>query len=265
MKAFLFLPIALCFLHASCGNGSEKPPVSADTVSDTSHTSDAVVTHPDTLPAALIASGMEGDVIAPSDADLVFFRFRKELDANTHKVLTAREVRSRFTPVDPECDEEAAWTFQRFFYLDSLHRLGEEPETDMGQTVKVEIREYDTIKNTPLETWVVWTMFYETSQACPYATGTYYMLSTYDAGGKLVSTQCMGRNCGGADAPLQWVSVQESNIFTDGSFRGLLCDTSGEDDFRAAKDLSIMRRTFTGRIAPGGKVTTEVKEIERND
>lgn len=262
MKFFRLIPVLLFLGVISCGE-SEQHNVNDDSTSDSVLVAETD-TIKDTIPTEIIASGLGGDTISPSDKSLIFYSFTKKMNENKNKTLTPKQVRARFSPMDPECDQEAAWTFQRFFFLDSLKKIGEEPEYDMGRTVKVEIREYDTIKKSPSETWVAWTMWYETSQSCPYATGTYFMLTTYDAAGKIVSTQCMGRDCGGADAPLQWVSVQESNVFTDGSFRGILSDTSGEDDFNVATDLSIMRKTFTGMIAPGGKITTAVKEIERN-
>jgi hypothetical protein len=263
MKYFVRIVLVTAFF-TSCSGQAERSEEATDSVTDTAVAIDSVPMANDSLPADLIAAALDGDVIVPSNASLILYTFGNKLSENKNRMLSAQEVRRRYTPMDPVCDEEAAWTFHRFFYLDSLEKIGEEPDHDMGQTVKVEIREYDTIRKTSTETWVVWTMYYETEQACPYATGTYYMLSTYDASGKIVSTQCMGRNCGGADAPVQWTSVQQSNIFSDGSFRGLLCDTSG--DYSEEKpDLAIMRRTFTGRIAPGGKITTVVKEIERND
>lgn len=261
LRLFPAFTLLLCF---SCGDENQSQ-AKTDSVLDTTHVAIDSLSAPDTLPLSAIASGLGGDTIIPSDKSLVFFSFTKKLSDNDNKSLSAKEVKRRFSPMDPNCDEEAAYTFERFFYLDSLHKIGEEPDDDMGQTIKVEIREYDTIKKTASETWIVWTMKFETAEACPYAAGTYFMLSTYDANSKLVSTQCMGRDCGGGDPPVAWVSVQESNIFSDGSFRGILSDTSGEDDFKAAKDLSVMRKTFTGMIAQGGKITTSVKEIERNE
>lgn len=263
MKYFVHA-VLIITLFASCSGNAEHSGERSDAVTDTLLTSDSTPAVNDSVPDDVIAAELSGDVITPADASLILYTFGKKMSENKNKPLTAQEVRKRFAPMDPACDEEAAYTFQRFFFLDSLEKAGEEPEHDMGQTVKVEIREYETVRKTSSETWVAWTMYYETEQACPYATGTYYMLSTYDAAGKLVSTQCMGRDCGGADAPMQWTSVQQSNIFNDGSFRGLLCDTSG--DYSEEKpDLAIMRRTFTGRIAPGGKITTVVQEIERNN
>ncbi len=256
------LPVAILLL-ASCGE-------SASTHNSIDSTSDSVVvavdTIPaDTIPAEVVALKLGGDTITPSDQSLIFYSFTNKMLKNKNKALTVKQVRTRFAPMDPTCDFEAAWTFQRFFYLDSLKKIGESPDTDMGQTVFVEMKVYDTIKRSPSETWVAWTMVYETAQSCPYASGTFFMLSTYDVTGKLVSTQCMGRDLGGADAPMQWVSVQSCNVFTDGSFRALLCDTSADDDFKVAQDISIMRRTYTGMIAAGGKITVTEEEIERNE
>jgi len=259
----LSIPIAI-LAFASCGD-----PVSTQNNIDT--TADTTVVVIDSLPADtlqpdVVAFKMGGDTIVPSDQSLIFFSFDTRMNiAFTGKALSAKQVRNRFMPIDPACDGEAAWTLQRFFYLDSLKRIGESPDTDMGQTVSVEIKEYDTIRKTQSETWVAWSMGYETAQSCPYASGTFFMLSTYDAAGKLVSTQCMGRDLGGADAPLQWVSVQTCNVFTDGSFRALLCDTSADDDFKTATDMSVVRKTYTGVIAAGGKITMTEAEIERND
>lgn len=254
---------AALLLFASCGD-PEPTQSSADSLSDSVIVT--IDTLPvDTVPPQVVAFKMRGDTIVPADPSLMFYSFTKKMLVNKHKALTVRQVRACFAPLDSACESEAAWTFQRFFYLDSLKRIGESPDTDMGQTVFVEIREYDTIKRSPSETWIAWTMVYETAQSCPYASGTFFMLSTYDATGKLVSTQCMGRDCGGADAPLQWVSVQTCNVFTDGSFRALLCDTSADDDFHVAQDISIMRKTYTGMIAAGGKITMTEEEIERNE
>lgn len=249
--------VLLCFVLISCGE-NQRNTASIDTIADTQ---DALASS-DTLPREIIASRLGGDTITPENKSLIFFTFSKALSENNNKPLTAKEVRKRFYPMDPECDDEAQWTFQRFFYIDSLHAIGEEPDDDMGQTVEVVIREFEAIKQTPEESWVVWTMHYKTAEMCPFASGTYYMLSTYDAKGKHVSTQCMGRDVGGADPPVSWSASHESNIFTDGSFRGVMADTSG--DMEAPEDLSIVRKTYTGMISPGGKITTEVKEIERN-
>lgn len=261
---FRFILPAAMVVIASCGNDTPATTNTVDTTADDTVAVIDSVPH-DTIPVEVLAFKMGGDTITPTDKSQIYFSFNKKMNNVAAKALSVKQVRARFYPMDPSCDAEAAWTFQRFFYLDSLKRIGESPETDMGQTIFVEIKEFDTIRKTPSETWIAWTMAYETSQSCPYATGTYFMLSTYNAAGKLVSTQCMGRDCGGADAPLQWVSVQTCNVFTDGSFRALLCDTSADDDFKTAQDISIMRKTFTGVIAAGGKITTNEKEIERNE
>lgn len=263
MRILLLLSSWCMVIFLSCGDNASSER-KHDSVADSVIKNDTVA-QMDTVPAAIIASQLGGDTITPQDKSQIFYSFTKKMVENKNKVLSAKEVTKRFLPVDPECDEESMWTLRRFFELDSLKKIGEQPDSYMGQTILVEIREYDTIRVDDNSIWVAWTMFYETEQACPYATGTYFMLSTYDKYGHLISTQCMGRDCGGADAPLQWVSKQESNIFNDGSFRGLLADTSGEDDFDKDPDIAIMRKTFTGVIASGGKITTEVKEIERND
>jgi hypothetical protein len=45
-----------------------------------------------------------------------------------------------------------------------------------------------------------------------------------------------------------------------------MCDTTGDYDNNGSPTYeSIMRKTFTGQIAQGGKITLEEKEIERND
>ncbi|HTF04578.1 MAG TPA: hypothetical protein VK826_11155 [Bacteroidia bacterium] len=264
MQKFIPLVILTAFVISSCGNEANTngstdsiPKIIAD------HDTAIII---DTVPPTALALTLGGDTIAPSDKSMIFYRFTKDISVKKGKLLSVKEVKKRFAPLDPLCDNEAAYKFQRFFFLDSLKKAGSSPETDMGQTVRVDIRVLDTIKKTADGSWVMWSMEYETSQSCPYASGTYYMLSTYDAAGKNISTQCMSRSEGGADAPLWWNAVQETNVFSDGSFRGLMCDTTGDyDDNDKPIFESIVRKTFTGQIAQGGKITVEEKEIERNE
>src|ERR1044071_8617440 len=145
----------------------------------------------DTAPKMLIASGLHGDTIITADKSLVMYTFDRKMNNNKHKVLNGKDVRARFTPVDTSCDEEAVYYLSKYFELDSLHKRGKEPVQDLGVIVKMEIKEYDTVKASPSQTWVAWTMYYESYPACPYSQGTFYMLSVYNAAGKLISTQCM--------------------------------------------------------------------------
>ncbi len=220
----------------------------------------------DTIPSIAIALTMGGDTISTSDRSVIFYSFTKSLTDNKKKILSAKEVRRRFLPIDPDCDPEAAYQIQKFFILDSLKKIGEPIDGDMGQTIQVDIRLVDTIKKTPEGCWVAWTMWYTTPQACPFAEGTYFMLSTYDTKGKLISTQCMGCDAGGGDAPISWTKTHSTNIFDDGSFRGLYADST--EDYNEETDkpvISVYRRTFTGQISAAGKITVEEKEIERTE
>ena len=154
---YLFMRITLSivfgvFLFSSCGTdpGAEHP--DSIPATDSAHY-DSVAVVKDTTRVTLIASTMGGDTIATKDQSQIIFSFTKEMLKNKNALLPVKEVRKRFMPVDQDCDEEAGWTLSRFFYLDSLHKRGEEPDRDMGQTVKVDIREFDTIRVTESNVW----------------------------------------------------------------------------------------------------------------
>lgn len=255
----------LCVLILfSCGENSSSEQ-KHDSVADTVNTNDTAA-QLDTVPAAIIASQLGGDTITTADMSQVFYPFSNDLLTRTGKKLSAKEVKERFYPLDTACDAEVVYKIQRFMLIDSLKKRGEFPDSDMGQMIFGEAMLLDTIKRSPSGTWVLWSLRYKSEDACPYSEGTFFVLSTYDAAGKLVSSQCMARDEGGADAPLFWSTKQTCNIFTDGSFRGLYCDTVGDyNDDGSATYSSIIRKTYTGTISSAGKITRTTKEIERNE
>lgn len=255
--------VAILMLNA-CGNEQSKN-LSTDSIPKIIVSKDSVIIT-DSIPAVALALTFGGDTIAPADRASIFYSFTAALSKSKKKPLSVKEVKKRFLPIDPDCEEESMYQLQRFFVLDSLKKIGEIPDGDMGQTIQVDIRLVDTIKKTPEGCWVAWTLYYTTPQACPFAEGTYFMLSTYTKEGKLVSTQCMGCDAGGGDAPISWTKTHSTNIFQDGSFRGLYADSTEDYDEEIGKPLvSIYRRTFTGQISDAGKITVEEKEIERTE
>lgn len=263
MRFHLFLFVTCALILFSCSGPQQETNHDSAVITDSVPVTNYLPPQ-DSAPKDLIASGLHGDTIITADKALVMYTFDKKMNTNKHKVLSGKDARARFMPVDTSCDDEARYYLAKYFELDSLHKRGKEPVQDLGVIVKMEIKEYDTISSSPSHTWVAWTMYYESYPACPFSQGTFFMLSTYNAAGKLVSTQCMGRDCGGADAPMEWSTVQTCNLFMDGSFRGLYCDTAG-DRSEEKPDLSIIRRTYTGSISEAGKITTVIKEIERNE
>lgn len=262
MQHFRILLPALALLFASCGNETSSTN-NVDTTADTVAVIDSVP-H-DTVPAAALATQMRGDTIAPADQSQIFYSFTAALLKKKGKVLAAKEARKRFLPLDAGCDEEAAYKIKRYFVLDSLKKAGASIDNDMGQMVWGEVSLLDTIRKDANGCWVTWRVDYETAQACPYASGTYFMLSTYDAAGKLVATQCMAREEGGADAPISWNSHEVCNIFKDGSYRSLVSDTTEDYDENDKPVYSVMRKTFTGQISAAGKISRTELEIERSE
>jgi hypothetical protein len=256
------LPFIVVF--ASCG--SDTTTTTTNLVDTTSDTVAVVDTIPiDTIPQPGIATTLGGDTIVTSDKSQIFFSFNQKLFDKNGKALSAKEVKRRFLPLDPECDGEIEYKLKRFFALDSLKKLGEEPEHDMGQIMWAEVKMIDTIRKDSNGCWVIWRLSYETEQACPYASGALVMITTYDAKGKQVSTQCMSRDEGGADAPISWSCHEYSNIFKDGSFRGLYADSTEDYDENDKPVYSVMRKTFTGQISAAGKITRTELEIERSE
>lgn len=247
---------------SSCGNDTTTSN-DIDTTADSVVVIDSVPT--DTIPVEALAYNMGGDTIVPADKSQIFFAFNKKYTEKTGRNLSAKETRRRFIPLDPECDGEAAYKVQRFLFLDSLSKIGEEPNFDIGEIASVKIEFLDTIRKDENGCWVTWSIHYSTIEACPYATGTFFMLTTYDKSGKQVSTQCMARDEGGADAPISWTCHEYSNIFTDGSFRSLYADSTEDYDANDKPVYSVMRKTFTGQISAAGKITRTELEIERSE
>jgi hypothetical protein len=263
MKLLRFvLPLAMLAL-SSCGNDTTTTANNMDTTADTVAVVDSIPK--DTVSIELIAAKLGGDTIATDDKSQIFYSFTADPGKKKGTKLSAKQVKKRFMPLDPECDGEATYKVERFFYLDSLANLGEDPDYDIGQLVTVNISLLDTIKKTPEGSWVTWRIDYATAQSCPYAEGTLFMLSTYDATGKNISTQCMARNEGGADAPISWTCNEKSNIFQDGSFRSLYADSTQDYDENDKLVYSVMRKTFTGQISAAGKITRTELEIERSE
>ena len=256
------MPVALFLL--SCGSETTVTDKAQDSAPDTIVNHDTIP-EADTTPALTLASTMGGDTITPEDRSQIFYAFTVKLAENKRKPITAKEARKRFMPLDPNCDQDAAYTLQAFFKLDSLKRIGETPDPDMGQIVSTEIKLIDTIRKTPNGSWVAWTLSYSTAEQCPYAHGTYFMLTTYDKSGKIISTQCMGCDAGGADAPISWTKRHETNIFKDGSFRGLFADSTEDYDANDKPVYSIYRKTYTGKIDTTGRILLDEKEIERTE
>lgn len=258
--------ISAVVLTAFCACGSEEPSENnSDSTPRIIVAKDSIVPV-DTSPKTSLAFTMGGDTIATGNANDIFYSFTKKLALNKRKPLSVKEVRKRFMPFDPNCDGEANYQLIRFFELDSLHKAGETIDGDMGQTIQVDIRLVDTIKKTPEGCWVAWTLYYSTAAQCPFSEGTYFMLSTYDKAGKLVSTQCMGCDAGGGDAPISWTKTHSTNIFQDGSFRGLFADSTEDyNEEQGRAQISVYRRTFTGQISGAGTISVEEKEIERTE
>lgn len=261
-----FSVAASFFLFLTCGCGNDAPLSSNNDSIPRIIVNKDTVAIKDSIPQIAIALTMGGDTIAPDNASDLFFAFNKTTMNSKRKLLSPKEVRKRFIPIDPNCDGEAMWQLERFFFLDSLKKINESVDHDMGQTIAVNIRVVDTIKKTPEGCWVAWTMYYTTAQQCPFAEGTYYMLSTYSKDGKLISTQCMGGEASGGDAPISWSTTQATNIFQDGSYRSLYADSTEDYDEEKGKPiLGVLRRTYTGQITASGKITSEEKEIERTE
>lgn len=260
---FLF-PVVLLFFFAACGSDPNTSNTNVDTVAHVIANVDPLP-NDTVLPAEALALSLRGDTIAPADKKMIFYSFTSALGKKKGKKLAAKDVRKRFLPLDPACDGEAAFKLHRLFFLDSLAKIGEEPEFDLGALVSVEAALLDTIKKSADGYWVTWRIDYATVEACPYATGTLFMLSTYDANGRNISTQCMAREEGGADAPISWTCHEACNIFTDGSFRSLYSDTTEDYDEHNKPVFSVMRKTFTGQISAAGKISRKELEIERSE
>lgn len=248
----------------SCGNETTVSDKTIDSMPDSVAVSDTIKLS-DTISFNAIASTMGGDTITPADRSQIFYAFTVKLSDNKHKPISGKEARKRFLPLDPNCEGEAAFIVRKFFEIDSLKRIDEEPDNDIGMVVFAQIKIVDTIRKTPNGCWVAWTIDYSTSGACPFASGTYFMISTYDKSGKNISTQCMGCEAGGADAPISWTKQHETNIFIDGSFRGLLADTTEDYDVNDKPVYSVYRKTFTGQIDSVGRITYNEKDIERTE
>jgi hypothetical protein len=247
----------------SCGNETTTTTNTIDAIADSIIVTDTLPK--DSVSIETLALKMGGDTIAPADQSQIFFSFNAALMNKKGKILSGKEVRRRFIPLDPECDGELTYKLQRYLMIDSLKKLGEEPDYDMGQIVWAEIKLLDTIRKSENGCWVTWRLDYETAQACPYASGTLFMLTTYDKTGKQISTQCMARDEGGADAPISWTCHEYCNIFNDGSFRSLYADSTQDYDADDKPVYSVMRKTFTGQISAAGKITRTELEIERSE
>lgn len=258
-KPFALFTVS-CFLFFACGN--EKPDsVSGSLSSVTVTKNDSVAA--DTLPQTAIALLTGGDTIEPADASQILYRFNEKLIGENSKTLSLKEVRKRFMPVDPECSSEPAMALQRLFYLDSMNRAGDRSYSDPGQIVQVDVRLIDTIPVSTEFTTVAWTIYYSTYEACPFSAGTYYMISTYDKNKKLISTQQMGMQSGGGDAPVSFNTVENGNLFKDASFKILHIDTTEDGDAPAQTRYEIYKQLFRGSIGKDGKIVREEIELKK--
>lgn len=254
MKIHYILFSAFIFAVFSCGN--DQPDQKNDSAK-----SDSLLAAEDTLPKTAIAISLGGDTIDPADASQILYRFDEKMIRENQKPLSVKEVAKRFMPADTNCENDALYTLKRFFYLDSMDRAGDKSYNDLGQTIKVEIRLVDTIPVSADFVTVAWTMYYSTYEACPFSAGSYYMISTYSKSGKLISTQQMGQQTGGGDAPISFNSSAKGNLFRDGSFKSHQIDTVEDADVEGKGRFEITAKTFRGSIDKNGKIMRE--EIDR--
>src|ERR1700751_1814651 len=104
------LALPVIFLFASCGGNQSAPKTDSDSLK--------AVSKIDSVPAAPktpIADLLGGDTIAPRNASDILFHFDKNLIDKKSKSLSAKEVRSRFMPMDTACDASAANVLSAFF------------------------------------------------------------------------------------------------------------------------------------------------------
>jgi hypothetical protein len=251
----LLLPATLLF---SCGNESAVQEKTTDRV---------VLLQPDTLKSDsinpnLIAFVLGGDTISPKEAASILYRFDEDLIRDTITPLSVKETQAMFPQLDSACDHFAQTTLARFYYLDSMNRAGNDSYLDLGQIVKVEIRLLDTIAFSEAFATVVWSMHYATYEACPYSAGTYYMLSNFDKKGNLISSQLMGKQTGGGDAPYSFTETGISNLFVDGSFKTMERDTSTDGDAPKKTQHEITKYAWRGAITKEGKILREQLELK---
>jgi hypothetical protein len=242
------LVLPLIFLFASCGGNQSAPKTDSDSLK--------TISKIDSVPAAPktpIADLLGGDTIAPHDASVILFHFDNKLAGNKSKSLSVKDVRSRFMPIDSACDPSAANVLSAFFTL-AKKKGGSD---DIGSIVEVIVRLVDTLKVSPAFTTVTWTMTYRTVEACPYSAGTYYMASTYDKSGKIISTQQLGLSISGADAPVSYSNDENGNVFNDGSFKSVRIDSTTETKDNGKEKTAVEKHVFKGTIQANGKIVRQ--------
>ena len=254
------LVISFSFLLFSCGPNQSKEIKIVDSIVTAVTDSISV----DTTPKIQIAELLGGDTIIPNDKSLILFQFDSKLIDKNKKVLSAKEVRKRFLPIDSTCEMEAAYTLKRLFELDSMKRAGATSFGSEGQTIEVLARVIDTLTISPNYISVVWTMTYHTYEACPYSAGTYYMLTTYEKTGKLISTQLMGLSIGGGDAPYSFSQGENGYLYTDGSFKSNRADTTEDGDVVGKNRFEITKQSFKGRIDNSGHIIKAEIELPKS-
>src|ERR1044072_6107777 len=218
-KIRLSIIFSLFIFLCSCG-GTKNTDNKKDSLQDS-----VTVKITDTLS---IAQHLGGDSIETKNGSDVLFRFNSSLAKHAKKLMTAKEVRKSLTPI--ACDENGiSYTFKRYLYLDSLHAAKGTLHPDIGDLVDVKIYFLDSIRLAQNVKGICWSMDYQSYEACPYSSGTYYLLTTFDANGKQIATTLLAEKSSGADAPVAWSSDKSATLFTDYSFKEISRDSSWED------------------------------------
>lgn len=246
MKKLRLLPFVFCLALAACGNDHSS-----------SESKDSLPK--DSVPALATALQLGGDTLEPADANAVLYRFDEKMIGDTGRIapLSVEEVRKRFWPVPENCDQEAAYMVRQLFYLDSMNAKGDHSYEEPGATVSVQIREIEKLQVNPGINAVAWAISFSSYAACPFSTGTYYMLSTYDKSGKNIATMMMGDRMSAGDPPSMFSGSTVCNLYRDGSYKSLQVDTTEDLDAPEKDRYEIHRSVFRGTIGNDGSISRE--------
>jgi hypothetical protein len=254
--AFVF---SVLIIMNSCGGTKNNDSQNSDSAKkvDSVHDSVAVIKPIDTIS---IAEHLGGDTIDPKNESLVLFSYNSSLAKHNKRLMTSKEVRKNLNPLLCGDEKFIPYTFSRYLFLDSLKKAKGELNPDIGDLVDVKIYFLDSIHLSKNFTAICWSMFFESYQACPYSTGTDYLVTTFDASGKQIATTLLGEHSFGADAPMQWSSDKTANIFKDGSFKEISIDTTQEDPDSTAQ---VEVKVYRGKINVDGKILKELLPEEK--
>lgn len=269
-KLQLFFPTLIVFL-LSCASEEDQPITAQDpepiepiaVVQDEPVTPEIITEEPDTIPEEIppfnfevLKSKAVESLELPFSIDTVFLD-KYENNYPMESNMTIREVAflsSSFVESKPT--DWSNHSAQTFIMIDSLrkNKLYDEYQQniDIGMMLYAEANTNERITLSNSSYILLWTVYYSTYEACPYASGNIVYGSLF-VNDEFMNTAVLGETSGGGDAPY-WGDTKVTSIITKDLIITARQERSGgdEDEETGEEIIDETNEVFELIITPEG-------------